>query len=110
MKYVLASKNAHKAEEIRAILGGDWEIITQTEAGAGDIEVIEDGNTFEENAVKKAVEIMRATGMPAIADDSGLAVDYLNGEPGIYSARYAGEHSNDEKNLQKLLKNLDGVT
>lgn len=110
MKYVLASKNAHKAEEIRAILGGDYEIITQTDAGAGDIEVIEDGKTFEENAVKKAVQIMQATGLPAIADDSGLAVDALNGAPGIYSARFAGKDATDEENLQKLLRELEDVT
>ncbi len=110
MKYVLASKNAHKAEEIRAILGSGYEIVTQTEAGMGDIDVVEDGKTFEENAVKKAVQIMQATGLPAIADDSGLAVDILDGAPGIYSARFAGEHATDEENLQKLLKKLDGIT
>lgn len=110
MKYVLASKNAHKAEEIRAILGAGYEIITQSDAGAGEIEVIEDGKTFEENAVKKAVQIMQATGMPAIADDSGLSVDALGGAPGIYSARFAGERATDEENLQKLLRELEGVT
>lgn len=110
MKYVLASKNVHKAEEIRAILGNSYEIVTQSDAGAGNIDVTEDGKTFEENAVKKAVQIMRATGLPAIADDSGLAVDILDGAPGIYSARFAGEHATDEENLQKLLQELDGVT
>ena len=110
MRYVLASKNAHKAQEIRSILGGEYEILTQTEAGAGDIEVVEDGNTFAENAVKKAVQIMRACGIPAIADDSGLEVDALGGRPGVYTARYAGEHATDEENLQKLLHELEGVT
>ena len=107
--YVLASKNQHKAEEIKAILGEGYEIITQTEAGAGDIEVIEDGLTFEENAVKKSETIMRATGKPCIADDSGLCVDYLDGAPGVYTARYAGEHATDGENIQKLLSALDGV-
>lgn len=107
--YVLASKNQHKAEEIKAILGEGYEIITQTEAGAGDIEVIEDGVTFEENAVKKAETIMQATGRPCIADDSGLCVDYLEGAPGVYTARYAGENATDGENIQKLLTALDGV-
>ena len=107
--YVLASKNQHKAEEIKSILGEGYEIITQTEAGAGDIEVIEDGVTFEENAVKKAETIMKATGKPCIADDSGLCVDYLEGAPGVYTARYAGENATDAENIQKLLNALDGV-
>lgn len=107
--YVLASKNQHKAEEIKLILGEGYEIITQTEAGAGEIEVIEDGVTFEENAVKKAETIMKATGRPCIADDSGLCVDYLEGAPGVYTARYAGENATDGENIQKLLTALDGV-
>lgn len=108
-KFVLASKNQHKAEEIKAILGEGFEIVTQTEAGAGDIEVIEDGATFEENAAKKAEEIMAATGMSVIADDSGLCVDALDGAPGVYTARYAGEHATDEENITKLLGALEGV-
>lgn len=109
MKFILASKNAHKAAEMQQILGGSIEIITQTEAGFGDVDVIEDGLTFEENATKKAVEIMKVSGMPVIADDSGLCVDALDGRPGIYSARYAGEHGRDEDNIKKLLDELDGV-
>lgn len=107
--YILASKNQHKAEEIKSILGDEFEIITQTEAGAGDIDVIEDGLTFEENAIKKAETIMKATGKPTIADDSGLCVEYLNGAPGVYTARYAGENATDEENINKLLKNLKGL-
>ena len=107
--YVLASKNQHKAKEIRAILGSGFEIVTQTEAGAGDIDVAEDGTTFEENAAKKAEAIMRATGRATIADDSGLCVDYLDGAPGIYTARYAGENAGDGENLDKLLRALEGV-
>lgn len=101
--FVLASKNQHKADEIKKILGEDFEVITQTEAGAGAIDVIEDGNTFEANAIKKAETIMKATGKPTIADDSGLCVDYLGGAPGIYTARYAGEGATDEENINKLL-------
>ena len=108
--YVLASKNQHKADEIKKILGSGFEIITQTEAGAGDIDVIEDGLTFEENAIKKAETIMKATGKAVIADDSGLCVDYLDGAPGIYTARYAGEDADNDANMNKLLKALEGVT
>jgi len=107
--FVLASKNIHKAEEIKKILGPDFDVITQTEAGAGSIDVIEDGDTFEANAIKKAEEIMAATGKPTIADDSGLCVDYLKGAPGVYTARYAGENATDEENITKLLGALDGV-
>ena len=107
--YLLASKNQHKAEEIKNILGEGFEIITQTDAGAGDIDVVEDGITFEENAIKKAETIMKATGKPTIADDSGLCVEYLNGAPGIYTARYAGENATDSDNINKLLKNLEGL-
>ena len=107
--FVLASKNKHKAEEIKNILGDGFEVITQTEAGAGDIEVIEDGATFEANAIKKAEEIMRIVGKPTIADDSGLCVDFLDGAPGVYTARYAGENATDAENIEKLLDALDGV-
>ncbi len=104
--FILASKNQHKAEEIKAILGEDFNVITQTDAGAGDIEVIEDGKTFEENAIKKAETILKATGKPVIADDSGLCVDYLDGAPGVYTARYAGEDATDDENIDKLLNSL----
>lgn len=107
--FVLASKNQHKAEEIKNILGEGFEVITQTEAGAGDIEVVEDGATFEANAIKKAEEIMALTGRPTIADDSGLCVDCLNGEPGVYTARYAGENATDGENIEKLLSAMEGV-
>ena len=71
--------------------------------------VIEDGTTFEENAIKKAVEIMKVTNLPTIADDSGLCVDALDGRPGIYTARFAGEGATDDQNIQKLLSELEGV-
>lgn len=107
--FVLASKNAHKAQEIKAILGEDFEILTQVDAGVGDVDVVEDGTTFEENAAKKAETIMKLTGKPTIADDSGLCVDFLEGAPGIYTARYAGENATDEENIGKLLNALAGV-
>lgn len=109
MKLILASKNMHKAIEMQAILGDRIELITQDAAGCGDIEVVEDGTTFEENAIKKAVTIMHASGKAAIADDSGLCVDALGGKPGIYTARFAGENATDDENIAKLLSELDGV-
>ncbi len=109
MEMVLASKNQHKAEEISSILGGSIEIITQDAAGAGDIDVVEDGMTFEENAAKKAETIMKATNLPTIADDSGLCVDALDGRPGVYTARFAGENATDDENISKLLDELSVV-
>ena len=88
MKVVLASKNQHKLVEISAILSKlDIELVLESELGV-DIDVEETGATFEENSFLKANAVMQATGLPALADDSGIAVDALNGEPGIYSARY----------------------
>ena len=88
MKVVLASKNRHKLVEIAKILEKlDIQLVLQSELGV-DIDVEETGTTFEENSFLKAEAVMKATGMPALADDSGIAVDALNGEPGIYSARY----------------------
>lgn len=109
MKLILASKNAHKAQEMQAILGDGVELITQDSAGCCEIDVIEDGTTFEENAIKKAVEIMQATGLPTIADDSGLCVDFLDGRPGIYTARFAGENATDDENIAKLLDELKDI-
>ena len=114
-KIILASNNAHKIEEIRKILEGlPFEIKSLKDENI-NIDIEEDGNTFEENAKKKASEIanfLKNRGEKefiVMADDSGLEVDYLNGEPGIYSARYAGEHGNDKKNNETLLKELKGV-
>lgn len=109
MKLILASKNSHKANEMQAILGDEFDLVTQIQAGCGDIEIIEDGNTFKDNAIKKAVTIMNASKSPSIADDSGLCVDALSGSPGIYTARFAGENATDDENIAKLLKELDGV-
>lgn len=114
-KLILASNNAKKVKEIKEILEGlPIEVKSLKDEGI-DIDVVEDGKTFEENAKKKAKEIyefLLSKGKKdfiVLADDSGLEVDYLNGEPGIYSARYAGEHGNDDKNNEKLLENLEGV-
>lgn len=109
MKMVLASQNRHKAEEMQAILGDKVTLVTLDEAGFGDLDIIEDGDTFEANAIKKAVTVMEATGLPSISDDSGLCVDALGGAPGIYTARFAGEGATDDENIAKLLSELEGV-
>jgi len=110
IKMILASKNKHKLEEIREILKEmDVELISMDEAGLEDLVIIEDGETFEENSMKKAVTVMEKTNTIALADDSGLEVDYLNGRPGIYSSRFAGEKATDEDNNKKLLDMLAGV-
>ncbi len=90
-------------------MGDKITLVTLDEAGFGDLEIIEDGDTFEANAIKKAVTVMQATGLPSISDDSGLCVDALNGAPGIYTARFAGEDATDDQNIAKLLSQLDGV-
>lgn len=108
MKLLIASNNKHKIREIREILGERFdEILSLSEAGI-DHETVEDGKTFAENSYKKAKEIAEISGLATLADDSGLCVDALGGAPGIYSARYAGEHGNDEKNNEFLLRNLAG--
>lgn len=110
MRFVLASSNKNKIKELREILSkamADVEVITLAEAGITD-DIVEDGNTFEENALIKA-RVAASTGNIGIADDSGLTVEALDGAPGIYSARYAGDHGNDKANNEKLLKNLEGV-
>ena len=112
MKMIVATKNQHKLLEFSRILGPlGFELVSQDEVCPG-VEVEEDGATFLENARKKAVEIFRRTGIPAVADDSGLCVDALGGAPGVYSARYAddeGPGHDDRANNQKLLRNLEGV-
>lgn len=110
MKVVLASKNPHKLVEISKILEKlDIQLVLESELGV-DIEVEETGTTFEENSLLKARTVMEATGLPALADDSGIAVDALNGEPGIYSARYGFDDSLDDwGRLCLLLKNTEQV-
>ena len=110
MKVILASKNPHKLVEISQITEKfGFELILQSELGV-DIDVEETGTTFEENSFLKAEAVMKATGLPALADDSGIAVDALNGEPGIYSARYGFDDTLDDwGRLQLLLKNTEHV-
>ena len=102
---ILASSNQGKVREINQLLAGlDLQVQPQTEHGVPDIE--ETGLTFVENAILKARNAAQHTGLPAIADDSGIEVDALNGAPGIYSARYAGIGASDQANLEKLLSEL----
>ena len=105
---VMASGNAGKIKEIATLLADlDVNIVPQSDYGVSDAD--ETGSTFEENAIIKARHAAAATGLAAIADDSGLAVDALDGRPGVYSARYAGIGATDEQNIDKLLEELEGV-
>lgn len=110
MKLILASNNAHKLREFAEILAGTGiEIVSQRDAGCG-LDVDETGETFAENAFLKADAVMRYTGLPAVADDSGLAVDALNGEPGVRSARYSGSHGHtDARRRRFLLDKMRGM-
>ena len=108
MKLVLASKNAHKLVEMKDILSQlGVEVVLESEVGV-DVDVEETGATFEENAYLKAHAVMEASGLPAIADDSGLCVDALNGAPGVYSARYGGPELDDAGRYKLLLENMRG--
>jgi len=110
MKFILATKNPKKLKELRRILVPlGHEVISERELENPLDEVIEDADTFEGNALLKARSAMKITGLAAVADDSGLCVDYLDGAPGVYSARFAGEEQDDEKNNAKLLKALEGL-
>lgn len=106
MKLVLASKNEKKLKEMNDILSGmGVEVCLQADAGV-DVDVEETGTTFEENSLLKARAVMEASGLPAVADDSGLCVDALNGAPGVYSARYGGEGLDDTGRYRLLLANM----
>ena len=107
MKIVVASSNRGKLEEIREILGEEFELIAQGDLGIEDAD--ETATTFVENALLKAKNAARVSGLPAMGDDSGLCVDALNGAPGLYSARYAGEHGNAAANIAKLLDAMRDV-
>lgn len=106
---VLATRNRHKGEELVALLGDLGITIRTLDEFADAPDVIEDGDTCEANAIKKARAIAEFTGLPAVADDTGLEVDALGGRPGIYAARYAGEDATYEDNCRKLLRELMGV-
>lgn len=108
-KFVVASKNIGKLNEIKEILKDfPFEVVSMGEIGISD-EVEETGSTFEENAFIKAMKISGLTGEIVMADDSGLEVEYLNGAPGIFSSRFAGEGATDSEKVKKLLNSLDGV-
>lgn len=110
MKILIATHNKKKKAELqRILLPLGIEIVTAEDMGINLTDVEETGTTFEENSFLKADGGCKESGLPCIADDSGLAVDALNGAPGVYSARYAGEHGNDEKNIDKLLDDLKNV-
>ena len=113
MKICIASGNRGKIAELQKLLSEyitdvEIELVSLKDVGFTG-EIVEDGETFEENALIKARAASAFSGLPAIADDSGLIVNALNGEPGVYSARYAGEPCDDQKNNEKLLKNLEGI-
>ncbi len=108
MKIVLATANAHKIIELQAILPDTLELVTQHSLGVQA--AVENGLSFVENAIIKARNAARQTGLPAIADDSGLEVDLLDGAPGIYSSRYAGTEAGDNENNEKLLAALKGYS
>ncbi len=111
MKLILATDNKNKIREFRELLRGEGvEVLSKSEAGIGG-EVEETGDTFSENARLKAEAVMHASGLPAVADDSGLAVDALGGAPGVRSARYTGDHNDSDRDrYELLLKNMDGVS
>ncbi|MCR3956397.1 MAG: RdgB/HAM1 family non-canonical purine NTP pyrophosphatase [Gudongella sp.] len=108
-KLILSTDNKNKAKELREILKDlPLEILTKKEAGVEDLQVVEDGDTLEYNSLKKARELAELVDHMVMADDSGLFVDALDGEPGVYSSRYGGEDGNDGLNNQTLLRNLKG--
>ncbi len=110
MKFVLASQNQHKLAEMQAILSAHGvEVVLQGDLGL-HVDVEETGTTFAENALLKARAVMEASGLPAIADDSGVCVDALNGAPGVYSARYGGPGLDDEGRYRLLLENMRGAS
>lgn len=110
MNFIIATNNEKKLVELKRILDPfNINVITAKQANIDLSKVEETGKTFEENAKIKAISAMKLSGMPAIGDDSGLMVDALNGEPGIYSARYAGEGATDDQKISKLLSNMKDV-
>ena len=105
-KIIFATKNLGKLKEVKHVISeGEYELLSLNEFDNVG-EIVEDGNSFEENAIIKAKHVYKLFGIPVIADDSGLVVEQLNGEPGIYSARYAGANASDEENNKKLISKL----
>lgn len=113
-RLLIATGNQGKLREFRALFdalddAGEWELVSPAEVGLEGFEVVEDGDTYAANAGRKARAYANAAGLPSLADDSGLEVDALDGAPGLYSARYAGEDADDAANRAKLLAALHGV-
>lgn len=109
-RIIAASQNKDKIKEIEAIMKKfDMSVVSRDDAGVPKVEIEEDGDTFEENSYKKAYEVMKLCGEMTIADDSGLMVDYIDGAPGVYSARFSGENATYDSNNEKLLGLLEGV-
>ena len=109
-KLILSTGNKDKVKEIKDILKNlNIEILSKSDIGLGDFDIEEDGDTLEENSIKKAIELKKKTPFMVMADDSGLFVDVLNGGPGVYSSRYGGEEGNYKKNNEKLLYNMKEV-
>lgn len=110
MKIFIATKNQKKLKELKRILiPMGFDVLCEADLDKPFLDAVEDGVTFEENAIIKAKSGLAQTGYISVADDSGICVDYLGGAPGVYSARYSGEHGNDEMNNDKLLSELSGV-
>lgn len=109
MDVIIASNNKHKIIEIKQILGNCFNRIYSLAERGIEIDVEETGSTFRDNAYLKAEAVCKISGLPALADDSGLSVDALDGAPGVFSARYSGLHATDEENNKLLLKRLEGV-
>ena len=110
MKIFIATKNAKKLKELKRILMPmGFEVLCESDLDKPFVDAVEDGKTFEENALIKAKSGLAQTGYISVADDSGICVDYLGGAPGVYSARYSGEHGNDKQNNEKLLSELADV-
>lgn len=110
MNIVLATRNRKKVEEMKRMFPGRNITFMTLDAFPGCPEVIEDGQTFQANAKKKALAVARYTGCPSLADDSGLEVNALDRAPGVFSARYAGEHADDKRNVNKILREMRSVT
>jgi len=108
-KLLVATKNRGKAKEIKELIGDFFDDVLSLSDFNGNINIIEDGKTFEENALKKAKTVYSLYRLPTLADDSGLEVDALDGRPGVYSARYAGDNATDEEKIKKLLEELKNI-
>ncbi len=108
IELVFATNNQHKLREVQELLGNHFKVLSLSEIGI-DVDIPEDFDTLQENALQKAQYIYNRTGHSCFADDTGLEVDALNSEPGVFSARYAGESKSSKDNIKKLLANLEGV-